>query len=186
MLTFLETIWCWFNNNHEAIRTLALVVAGIIGVLFAWWRARIADRQARATELQSKTAEKNHLNEQFKSGVELFTRSEGSAGGNLVTRVGGAATLAEMARLYPHILHVRVMNLFATFLRYNPSRYGGGPDVGKIDFDSPDNREIVDAIDSRTKVQKMAEVEQDFDLEERLSDTAFPLVNGRIKPRNEA
>ena len=177
--------WCWFENNHEAIRTLALVLAGIIGLGLAWWRARTADRQARATQLQSETAEKNLLNEQFKSGVDLFTRSEGSLGGSLVTRLGGAATLAEMARLYPDVLHVRVMELFAAFLRYNPSRYGqGAPEEGRIDFDSPDNREIVNAIDGRTEGQKLVEREQGFDLKERLSGTEFPLIDGRINLKN--
>ena len=177
--------WCWFQGNHEEIRTLALVVAGIVGISFAGWRARIADRQARATQLQSETAEKNLLNEQFKSGVELFIRSEGSVGGSLVARLGGAATLAETARLYPEVQHVRVMELFAAFLRFNPSRYGeGAPKQGEIDFDSPDNREIVKAINGRTEKQRLVEGEQGFDLKERLSGTAFPLIDGIIKPKH--
>ena len=53
--------WSWFKSNYEEIRTLALIVAGIIGFTFTWWRIRIADKQAN-------TAEKGLLNEQFKSG----------------------------------------------------------------------------------------------------------------------
>ena len=79
---------------------------------------------------------------------------------------------------------MRVTELFATFLRYNPSRYDEGS--GEIDFGSPDNRQIMDAIEGRTEEQKDIERKQGFHLEERLRDTEFPLINGRIRPQDDA
>lgn len=171
----------WLSNNHEEIRTAAFIVAGIGGFLFAWWRARIADKQANAAQQQSKTAEKGLLNEQFKSGVELFTyHDKERPGGSLVTRFAGVVILTEMAKLYPETLHMRVMELFVNFLHYNPSRYDDGK--GAIDVKSPDNRAIMDFIKDRTEKQKCIESEQGFDLEDRLKNTCcFRLIDGEIQ-----
>ena len=178
-------MWCWFKSNHEEIRTLVLLVAAVVGFTFAWWRAWIADGQAGAAERASRTAEQNRLNEQFRSGVELFTHAAGNSGGSLVKRLGGASALAELAKLYPEEMHVRIMDLFVAFLRYNPSVYGGGPNKDEIDFGSPDNRAVVNAINARTEEQKAVEAAQEFDLEQRLRGTDFALENGKI-PIEEA
>ena len=165
--------WSWFKSNYEEIRTLALIVAGIIGFTFTWWRIRIADKQAN-------TAEKGLLNEQFKSGVELFTYHDSARpGGSLVTRSAGVVILTDMAKLYPETLHVRVMELFVNFLHHNPSRFYGG--TSEIDVGSPDNRAIIDFINDRTEKQKCIEREQGFDLGNRLKNTSFHLIHGKIR-----
>ena len=163
--------WSSFKNNHEEIRTLALIGAGILGFAFTWWRIRIADKQAN-------TAEKRLLNEQFKSGVELFTYHDSARpGGSLVTRSAGVVILTEMAKLYPETLHVLVMGLFVNFLHHNPSCFSGGK--GEIDVESPDNRAIIDFINDRTEKQKYIEREQGFDLGNRLIKN-FCLIDEKV------
>ena len=83
-----------------------------------------------------------------------------------------------MARLHPEVLHVRVMELFATFLHYSPSRYDDG--AGEMDFESHDNRQIMVAINGRNQEQKDIERKQGFDLEERLRETALEHVLRRL------
>lgn len=40
----IDEFWCLFKANHDEIRTLSLVIVGIFGLCFAFWRCVIADR----------------------------------------------------------------------------------------------------------------------------------------------
>ena len=116
------------------------------------------------------------LDDRFKMGVELLDR------GNLAVRVGGVHVLVDMAKLYPEYNHVRVMEIFVSFLSYPPVKQGGD-DEGKIDFESADIIAITKYVDSRDKRLLKIETKTSFSLEERLSNTRFPLRMGKLVPR---
>lgn len=135
--------WSCFVVNHDAIRTVMLLVVGVLGIGLAGWRTWTVHRQAN-------TAEKNLLNEQFGSGVELLGHE------NVTVRLGGIETLNEMAELYPEILYARVMNLFQTFLTYSPVSGSdqGGHKRGEVDYGSQDIVKIIEIINAKTPEQR--------------------------------
>lgn len=75
------SIWAWFpeawgwlakgnsgesvESNSATLRNAGLVVAGVIALGFALWRAQIANRQAG-------TAERGLLNERYQKGAEML------------------------------------------------------------------------------------------------------------------
>lgn len=179
-----------FIQYREEIQTLAIVVAGALGLLVAFWRSVSAHVQAGAAMKQAEAALKNAeaalknaeatsrtaSNEQFSSSVGLLGHR------NMAVRTGAVSALAELGRSNPTKEHVRVMALFAAFLAY-PPRYSGGDREGHIDFDSNDTLQVIAAINRTGPEERHLEKEQGFDLVERLKNTAFPFVDGRVAPR---
>ena len=134
--------WLDPRGCREDIYRFGLLFGGGVGLLFACWRIQIADKQAAAAQSQSETAEKNFLNEQFKSGVELLGHDR------MPCRLGGISTLVEMAELHRETAYQRVLKLFEAFLSYPP---GFASDQGnhkkkEVDYGSQDTVEIIRII----------------------------------------
>ena len=160
--------WNCFVGNHEAIRTVTLFVAAGLGLALALWRTLTSHKQ-------SKTAEKNLINEQFKSGVELLGHK------NPTVRLGGISTLSEMAGLYPETLYARVMSLFETFLTY-PPEFGSNQEnhlKGEVDYGSRDTLEILRIINARNP-QQCEEYPFRFP-----SGVAFVATKNEVKPNEK-
>ena len=139
------------------------------GVLVAFLRGFIA-------RSQEKTTKQGVLDERFKMGVDLLDR------GNMAVRVGGVHVLVDMAKLYPEYNHVRVMEIFVSFLSYPPVKQGGHDD-GKVNFQSADIIAITKYVDGRDKRLLKIEREASFSLEERLSNSVLEIRNGKLVPR---
>ena len=144
--------------------TSVVIVAGMI----------IAVIRTRIASSQEKTDRQRLSDEQFKMGVELLGKSQ------MAVRVGGVYVLEDLAKLEPELNHVRVMDVFASFLAY-PPRYGSGPNEEKVDFDSADTVAIMKAIGRRTDEQKKEEEDSDYSLQRKLMPTAFQLVDGKVE-----
>ena len=110
---WLGIAWGWLRetpNGYESasttIRNLGLLVAAPFALWFAYWRARVADRQANAaqeqvktsqqqvetSQRQAETAEKGLLNERYQRGAEMLGSEV------LSVRLGGIYALARLAQ----------------------------------------------------------------------------------------
>ena len=138
---FTVHFWDWLTQQESpsaTIRNAGLVIAAPVALILAVWRSIIAQKQAG-------TAEKNLINEQFKSGIELLGHE------SAMVRLGGIYTLSEMGDLYSETLYVRVMKLFETFLTHPPTFESDQEHKkGEVDFGSRDILENLKIINTRT------------------------------------
>ena len=112
------TFWDWLRGGPDGtesgsttIRNLGLVIGGVVAIVLAVWRSRIAERQAD-------TAERGLLNERYQRGAEML-------GSDVLTvRLGGIYALQRLAEEHPEQYHVQIMKLFCAFVR-NPTVDGG-------------------------------------------------------------
>ena len=125
--------WIWLGatpdgreSNSSTLRNVGLVAAGAIAFGFAYWRAKVADRQATAAQhqadtarLQSEIAQRGLLNERYQKGAEMLGSDVPSV------RLGGIYTLRRLAEEHPEEYHVQIMHLFCAFVR-NPTETKGG------------------------------------------------------------
>ena len=143
--------WDWLrsvpessDSGGETLRTLALILVAIAGLFFAWWRNRIAGRQAETANEQAKTANRQAetanrqaetaahglRNERYQKGADML----GNA--TLATRLGGIYALEQLAREHPEEYHVQIVRLLCSFIRH-PAEAGrpesGGTDGGGLD-----------------------------------------------------
>ncbi len=114
------------DSNGETLRTLALILGAIVGLFFAWWRNRTADRQAetanrqaetaneqaKTANRQAETAEHGLRNERFQKGADML----GNA--TLATRLGGIYALEQLAREHPEEYHILIVKLLCDFIRH--------------------------------------------------------------------
>ena len=138
MLSWL--LWEDLRGDEEplsaTVRNLGLVIGGVIAILLAVWRSRVAERQAD-------TAQRGLLNERYQKGAEML--------GNAVlsVRLGGIYALQRLAEEHPEQYHVQIMRLLCAFAR-NPTPSGedeGRQDVQEESFRTlPSPREDVQAV----------------------------------------
>ena len=118
--------WVWSGStengaeetNSTTLRNVGFIVAGLMALLFAYWRSAVADRQAKAaekqaetTQIQADTAQRSLLNERYQKGAEML-------GSNVLTvRLGGIYAHDQLAKEDPEQYHVQIMKLFCGFLR---------------------------------------------------------------------
>ena len=105
-------IWAWIRNSPSevesgstTIRNLGLLFAGVAALVFAYWRSKVADRQANL-------AQQTLLNERYQRGAEMLGNK------SLSVRIGGIYALEDLAREFPELYHVKVMRVFCSFARY--------------------------------------------------------------------
>ena len=114
------------KSRSDVLRNFGLLIGGIIALLFAVWRAWVAERQAsasqgqveaareqvQAAQRQAETAQLGLLNGRFQRGVEML-------GSQLLTvRLGGIYALARLAGEYSEGYHVQCMELLCAFVRH--------------------------------------------------------------------
>ena len=121
-------LWDWLRNTQNGfetpsttIRNLGLVLAAPFALWFAYWRARVADRQAKAaqeqvatSQRQAETAQRGLLNERYQKGAEMLGSEV------LSVRLGGIYALERLAREHPEEYHVQIIRLLCTFVRHPP------------------------------------------------------------------
>ena len=104
--------WCFWDdlgNDEESlsatIRNVGLLIGGIIAMLLAVWRSRVAERQAN-------TAQRSLLNERYQQGAEMLGNSV------LAVRMGGIYALALLAKEHPEEYHIQIMESLCSFVRH--------------------------------------------------------------------
>ena len=96
------------QSPSETVRNVGLATAAPFILIFAAWRARIADAQ-------SQTARLSLMNERYQNGAELIGSSI------LATRLGGIYALLHLAQEDPQTYHVIIMRLLCSFVRHPPN-----------------------------------------------------------------
>ena len=161
---WLGNAWGWLRetpNGYESasttIRNLGLVLAAPFVLWFAYWRAKVADRQAKAAQeqvatslRQAETAQRGLLNERYQKGAEMLGSEV------LSVRLGGIYALERLAREHPEEYHVQIMRLFCAFVR-NPT-----PD-DKLDTEVTSERTTIDEFLGSQEPDRLADLRLDID-----------------------
>ena len=138
--------WDWLHpsttaevSKSETLRNVGLLIGGALALVFAMWRAWVAERQVETAQRQAETiqsqveiaqsqiaiaqhqaetAEQSLLNERYQRGAEML-------GSNvLAVRLGGIHALKRLAEEHPKQYHIQIMELFCTFVRL-PTKENG-------------------------------------------------------------
>lgn len=151
-----DNYWGWLagdDSGSTTISNVALVLAGVIALSLAVWRARVASRQAD-------TAQQGLLYERYQKGAEMLGSQVNAV------RLGGIYALDRLARDYPEQYHVQIMRLFCAFVR---SPIKGPTDLPPSGF-RQDVQAIVEAICARSEEGIAIERKVDFKLDLRNAD----------------
>jgi len=160
----------------EKYQFITTAVIAILGISIALWRSIVAARQLKASQEQVAISQQSITNERFKTGIELL------GSGNTTARLGGVYILADMTRLDLEKYHIRVMELFVSFLQYPPQLAGAH---APIDPKGADISAILEFINKkRTDKHIRIEELEEFNLGLALASTHFPLINGKATSRN--
>ena len=104
--------WDWLSDGESGsttLRNLGLMVAGVIALLFAYWRSRVAERQAN-------TAQQGLLNDRYQKGAEMLGNEV------LAVRLGGIYALQRLAEEHPEQYHIQILRLLCAFVRDSTKR----------------------------------------------------------------
>ena len=190
---WLGVSWEWlretpsgYESASTTIRNLGLFAAAPFALWFAYWRARVADRQAKAaqeqvatSQRQAETAQRGLLNERYQKGAEMLGSEV------LSVRLGGIYALARLAREHPEEYHVQIMRLFCAYVRRPSPENSEVTDEDEVWLPSmlrSDVQEIIKNIGQRTNKQIEVEVQQvDYD---RLDLHGAELINSYLSDAN--
>ena len=139
--------WDWLqggtdlSGNGDAVRTVALVVGGIVTILFALWRSVVAERQAKVAERQLEIRELTYLNERYQQAASMLGDS------SLPVRMGGIVALERLAENHPAEFRHEAFKLLLGFVRTPPALQQAQPNVrdGWLQLERPATRQDVQA-----------------------------------------
>ena len=124
-LTVTVCFWGWLRSggqveaaNSETLQNVGLMIAGIVALIFAAWRAHVAGLQADAAQRQAETAERSVLNDNYRRATEMLGSDVHAV------RMGGINSLQDLAEQYPDLYHIRVMRQLCLFVRHPPEFEG--------------------------------------------------------------
>ena len=133
-------MWCWIDENLEAIRVAILflgLLGGVIGLYFARWRCRTADR--------------NLLRERCQMGMELLSLNPE----RYTARVAGATILSDILNGSSVEYDSNILRAFEAFL-FSPPGFGMNLENHKkheTDYESRDTFVVVNALRRYAKKQ---------------------------------
>ncbi len=158
--------WGELHGDQESlsttVRNVGVVIGGVIAILLAVWRGTVADRQAKAGQRQSETAQQGLSNERYQKGAEMI------GSGVLSVRLGGVYALQRLAEEHPKQYHVQIMRLFCAFARHptedseEKTKQVGQPDSETKPLPRPDIQAIMEAIRDRREAAVALEKQDGF------------------------
>lgn len=80
------------NSRSEVLRNIGLLIIGMLGIWFAMWRTRIADRNSQIARQQATVAEQGQITDRFAKAIELLSS------GQIRSRIGGIHALQRIGR----------------------------------------------------------------------------------------
>ena len=170
--------WEELGDEEESlsttVRNVGLVIGGVVAILVAIWRSRVAERQAGAAQRQANTTQQNLLDERYQRGAEMLGSDL------LAARLGGICGLQRLAEEHPGQYHIQIMELLCAFVRY--------PTGGERREEGQDTVEDVQiavrAIGTRSRTGIELERKSDFRLDLFKGEPCRRLTLGcRSRPR---
>lgn len=127
-----ESFSSWLFANHEVLKNLGLLAAGIIGLLLLIWRAwsqarssKAAQKQAENAEIQLKNVEKqnenaskSHVADTYTKAIEQLGAVDNKGEPNLELRLGGLYALEKIAQANEDY-HRQIMEVLCAYVRMN-------------------------------------------------------------------
>jgi hypothetical protein len=168
------------NGGDGFLRDFILSFVAAVGAPFLVWRSIAHDRQssaellhAKAAKQQAEVAQQRAENDKLGRLTEVYAKSaEMFASGLLSVRLAGLYGLWDLAREYPQIYHVRIMELLCAATQ-NPSpldKWGEKQTKGAPAAYRPDIVSIISLIGWRNAEQIKYEKENGYRLDLRDSD----------------
>ena len=150
--------WDWLSGpSGTTVRNIGLVIASVIAILLAFWRSRVAGRQADAAQRQSETAQGSLMNERYQKGAEMLGSDV------LAVRLGGIYALQRLAQERDEY-HVPIIRLFCAFV-CNPTETeddGSAVTNGGNDRSRPPRPDVVALMEAiATRAVERATLKQD-------------------------
>ena len=114
--------WDWLsggeqgNTPSETLRNMGLLIAGVLALAFALWRAWVAEKQSVTARQQADTAQQGLLYDRYQRGAQMLGDKI------LAVRMAGIYSLQHLAAEDPEEYHIQIMQLFSAFVR-NPTRH---------------------------------------------------------------
>ena len=141
------TYWDWLqggtdrSGNGDTVRSVALVVGGIVAILLALWRSVVAERQATAAKRQSEVGERTYLNERYRQAASMLGDS------SLQVRLGGIVALERLAEDHSADFRHEAFKLLLEFVRTPPVLQQAQPNIwdGWLQLERPTTRQDVQA-----------------------------------------
>ena len=130
--------WDWLqggtnlSGNGDAVRTVALVVGGVVTILLALWRSVVAERQATVAAL-------TYLNERYRQAASMLGDS------SLPVRLGGIVALDHLAEDHPDEFQHEAFRLLIEFVRAPPDQQQPNVWDGWLQLERPATRQDVQA-----------------------------------------
>ena len=164
--TWLPSSWEWLGSreedgrayNGDILRNVGFIVAGLVALVFALWRALVARSQAKAAHGQTETAQQSLLNERYQRGAEMLGSPV------LSVRLGGIYALQGLAEEHPEQYHIQIMRLFCAFVRKPPFEDKEPSNSGEL---RPDVQAVIFAIGKRSDAGQQLEAEAKLELDLR-------------------
>ena len=130
------------ESGSTTVRTIGFIIAGVVAVVIAVWRGRVANRQAEAARNQVATAnrqatiaQRNLESQQLTFLADLCQKATDMLGSpTLAIRLGGIHQLERIAKAHPTEYHVQVMQQLCPFVRH-PTEVEGQPTVEPTEVD---------------------------------------------------
>ena len=126
------------ESGSATVRNLGLVVAGLIAIPLAWWRSRVAAKQADI-------AQQSLWNERYQKAAEML-------GSNVLSvRLGGIYAFRTLVEEQPRRYYVQCMRLLCAFVR-NPTLDSNVQTL--VDIKTPENDfEVARVIEKRFRLR---------------------------------
>ena len=109
--------WDWLSGGEqgttpsETLRNMGLLIAGVLALAFALWRACVAEKQSATARRQADTAQLDLLNDRYQRGAQLLGNDD------LSVRMAGIYSLQRLAEEDPDQYDLQVMQVFCAFVR---------------------------------------------------------------------
>ena len=165
------------ESNIDTLRSVGLLIGGVLALVFGIWRAWVAERQVAAAQGQLATAQgqleaaqaqvtiaqQSSLNDTYQRSAEML------GSGVLAVRLGGIYALQSLAAEHRETYHIQVMRLLCAFVR-NPTPTddpwaGEGPKPFDIDRLREDVQAAMNVIGYRDESQLEIESQQGYHLD---------------------
>ena len=145
-----------WRQPSETLRNGALILAAVLALPFAWWRAIVADKHRRAAEQQVEVTHRTRLDDRIQRAAMMLGSD------SLSVRIAGVLSLESLASEWPQGYYIEVARLLCAFVRSAPMvrrrPYGTGMDdttvLADVEHPGDDVMEALMSIGKRDPIRR--------------------------------